>query len=118
MKTLGNIIWFLFGGLIMGLLFFVVGALCCLTIIGIPFGLQLFKIGVLCLWPFGSQIEINFSAHPLANILWIIFFGIELSFGCLVLCALFCITIVGIPFGLQWFKLAQLALLPFGAELR
>ncbi|MGD9604745.1 MAG: YccF domain-containing protein [Bacilli bacterium] len=118
MAIIGNILWLVFGGLLMGLLCYLIGAILCLTIIGIPFGLQIFKIGTLFLWPFGSDIDIHFEAFPLANILWLIFFGIELSVSCLIMGALFCITIIGIPFGLQWFKLAQLTLLPFGAIVK
>ncbi|MGD9886343.1 MAG: YccF domain-containing protein [Bacilli bacterium] len=118
MAVLGNILWLLFGGILMGLFCYVVGVLFCFSIIGIPFGLQLFKIGNLFFWPFGSNIIINFDAHPFANILWIIFFGIEFSISCLLIGVIFCLTIVGIPLGKQWFKLAKLALLPFGATLK
>jgi len=117
MRILGNILWFVLGGFIMAILCYLAGAILCLTIVGIPFGLQLFKVGNLCMWPFGNDIKTNFDAHPIANVLWLIFCGWELCLNCLAVGAVMCITIVGIPFGLQWFKLAVLCLIPFGAEI-
>lgn len=117
MKLLGNILWLIFGGLFHALGLFLVGLLLCVTIIGIPFGLQVFKMGKLVLYPFGTDARINFDKHPIANILWLIFFGWEIALAHIITGALLCITIIGIPFGLQWFKLAKLALLPFGANL-
>jgi len=118
MKTLGNILWFLFGGLVLGLLWSVAGIICCVTIIGIPFGIQCFKIAALALWPVGK--EINYSragfGSVIGNVLWILFFGWELALTHLVIGLIYCVTIIGIPFGLQSFKLAQLALFPFGAS--
>lgn len=117
MKLIGNIIWLIFGGLIMSLLWFLLGLLLFITVIGIPFGLQLFKFAKLMLAPFGKEVNTNFDKHPIINILWLIFFGWEMALGYLIIGAVFCITIVGIPFGLQWFKLTKLALIPFGAEV-
>lgn len=119
MSILGNLIWILFGGLIASLGWLLAGIICCITIIGIPFGLQCFKIASLVLAPFGKNIGSGrFGAMGLlGNILWIIFLGLELAIGHLVIGLLFCITLIGIPFGLQHFKLARLALLPFGARI-
>ena len=119
MGCLGNLIWILFGGLIASLGWLLAGLLCCMTVIGIPFGLQCFKIAGFVLAPFGRDISSgNFGAMGLlGNILWIFFLGWELAIGHLVIGLFFCITIVGIPFGLQHFKLAQLALMPFGARI-
>ena len=119
MKILGNIIWLLFGGIISALAWFLSGLILCLTVIGIPFGIQCFKISALVLWPFGKEIELgNFGVGGLLfNILWIVFFGWELAIGHLITGLIFCITIIGIPFGLQHFKLAKLGLLPFGAKI-
>ncbi|NLD46039.1 MAG: YccF domain-containing protein [Clostridiaceae bacterium] len=119
MKILGNIIWLLFGGIISALAWFFSGLILCLTVIGIPFGIQCFKISALVLWPFGKEIELgNFGVGGLLfNILWIVFFGWELAIGHLITGLIFCITIIGIPFGLQHFKLAKLGLLPFGAKI-
>lgn len=90
-----------------------------MTIIGIPFGLQCFKIAQFVLWPFGREIELgNFGVGGLLlNILWLVILGWELAVFHLIIGLVFCITIMGIPFGLQHFKLAQLALIPFGARV-
>ena len=117
-STLGNIIWFLFGGIFQGLSWFFVGLLWCLTIVGIPVGKQCFKMAKLSFFPFGKEIVYGGGAGSfLLNILWLLFGGIELALVSLVNGLLFCVTIVGIPFGLQCFKLAKLALMPFGAKI-
>ena len=121
MKFLGNILWLILGGLIIALYYFLMGLLFCITIIGAPFGVQLFKMGVVALWPFGheagSATNDGGCLAILMNVLWILFGGIEIallhvSFG--IFC---CITIVGIPFGLQHFKMAVLAVVPFGKKI-
>lgn len=119
MNFLGNIIWLLFGGIIGAIAWSLAGLILCVTIIGIPFGLQCFKISALVLWPFSKEIELgNFGAGGLLfNIIWLIFFGWEFAIGHLIIGLIFCITIVGIPFGLQHFKLAKLGLIPFGAKI-
>lgn len=120
MSFIGNIIWLLLGGILLALFWAVAGLLVCLTIIGIPFGLQCFKFAGFVLWPFGRQVESgNFGAWGLiGNILWILLLGWELCIAHLIIGAVFCLTIIGIPFGLQHFKLAVLAILPFGARIR
>ncbi len=117
MKTIGNILWFIFTGFETGLAWFFLGILWCITIIGVPFGKQCFKFAKLSLWPFGNQAKTNFGKHPLANIIWLIFGGLELAIFFLIVGILWCITIIGIPFGKQCFKLAKLALMPFGATV-
>ena len=118
MKLLGNIIWALFGGLFIALYYFVVGLLLCLTVVGIPFGLQLMKMAGFALWPFGHEVQAgpqdSGCLSVCMNILWIIFGGIEIALTHLGLGVVFCVTIIGIPFGLQHFKMALLALVPFG----
>lgn len=118
MKLLGNIIWILFGGLIIALYYFMFGILLCLTVVGIPFGLQLMKIAGFALWPFGHEVQAgpqdSGCLSVCMNILWIIFGGIEIALTHLGLGVVFCVTIIGIPFGLQHFKMALLALVPFG----
>jgi uncharacterized membrane protein YccF (DUF307 family) len=101
-------------------MWFLAGAILCVTIVGIPFGFQCFKISGLVLWPFGKDIQLgNFGVGGLLfNIIWLIFFGWEFAIAHLITGLLFCITIIGIPFGLQHFKLAKLGLIPFGAEIR
>ncbi|MEG0293719.1 YccF domain-containing protein [Enterococcus sp.] len=118
MKVLGNIIWFLFGGFFGGLSWIAIGVLWCLTIIGIPVGLQCFKLASLSFWPFGKEVVYDASTTSLLlNILWIIFGGIPLAIGHFISGVLLMITIIGIPFAAQSFKLAQLALMPFGARV-
>ena len=112
MKTLGNIIWLIFGGILVFIEYLVSSLLLCVTIIGIPFGLQTLKLALLALWPFGQEVIDNGnSGGCLFGGIWIclthLFFGV-----------LLCITIVGIPFGRQHFKMAALALAPFGKTIR
>ncbi len=117
MKVLGNILWFIVSGLILGLMWFLGGVIWCITIIGIPFGLQCFKISKLMFWPMGRVVKTNFDKHPVANVIWIIFGGLEFAIAYFLAGVLWCITIIGIPFGRQCFKLAKLGILPFGAEV-
>lgn len=118
MSLLGNILWFLLGGFLLGLGYILLGVLYCITIIGIPFGYQLIKIGIYCFFPFGR--ETNFSENQPGclnmglNIIWILCGWIELAICHLVVGAILCLTIIGIPFGLQHFKIAKLSMFPFG----
>lgn len=118
MKTLGNILWFLFGGFLLWLEWVLAGILLCITIVGIPAGIQCFKIAGLCALPFKKEIihePIGFG-NTFFNILWIIVFGWEIALTALLSGLLWCITIVGIPFGKQFFKLAAISLFPFGTK--
>lgn len=118
MSFLGNIIWFLCCGLWQGLGWLVAGVLWSITIVGIPIGCQCFKLASLAFFPFGK--EIQYGGHTLsviANIFWMIFSGIPLAISAVINGILLCCTIIGIPFGLQCFKFARLALLPFGATI-
>lgn len=117
MKTIGNILWILFTGVWSAISWFVMGIFWCITIIGIPFGKQCFKMGRLTIWPFGARLHSHFGAHPIANVIWLIFGGLELAISYFVLGALWCITIIGIPFGKQCFKLGRLSFAPFGAKI-
>ena len=118
MTFLGNLLWFLFGGLIGGLGWTLAGCLWCITIVGIPVGLQCFKFAGLAFFPFGKEIVYGGSTFSvLVNIIWLLLSGLELAIGYVVLGCLWCITILGIPFGKQCFKLAKLALMPFGASV-
>ena len=119
MRMLGNLIWVIFGGAILALFWLVAGLLLCITIIGIPFGLQCFKIAALVFWPFGKEISYPSAGAGslLLNLLWIFIFGWELALSALTIGLIYCVTIIGIPFGLQCFKFAQLALFPFGARV-
>ena len=121
MKFIGNILWILLGGILISLYYVVVGILFCISIIGIPFGVQLFKMAGFALWPFGREV----TAGPndtgglsiLMNIIWIVFGGVEIAILHAVFGIICCITLIGIPFGLQHFKMALLALAPFGKEI-
>ncbi|MEG1585998.1 MAG: YccF domain-containing protein [Bacteroidales bacterium] len=121
MGCIGNVLWLILGGLATALEYFISGVIMCLTIIGIPFGIQAFKLGILALWPFGSTItttpEAGGCLSILMNILWILVGGIWIALTHLVFGAICCITIIGIPFGLQHFKMAALALAPFGKQI-
>lgn len=118
MRILGNILWFLFGGLICGLSWYLSGLLWCITIVGIPYGVQCFKFGTLAFFPFGKEIIYGGGAGRLVvNIIWLLICGLWMAIGYAVLGILFCITIIGIPFGKQYFKFAKLALMPFGAKI-
>ncbi len=119
MKTLGNILWLVFGGLIAAVLCFIQGVFCFISIIFIPVGFQYFKLGNFFLWPMGKEFkpESPTGFKTVVNIIWIILAGWEhfLIYG-LVGC-LFCITIIGIPFGKQYFKIARFILTPLGYTL-
>lgn len=118
MKTLGNIIWFIFGGFWGGLGWIAAGLLWSITIIGIPVGLQCFKFAKVSFWPFGKEIVYSTGTGSfLLNIVWIIFSGIPLAIGHLLTAILLFISIIGIPFAAQSLKLARLALTPFGAKV-
>jgi uncharacterized membrane protein YccF (DUF307 family) len=121
MSILGNIIWFVFGGVLIFLEYIISGLLLCLTIIGIPFGVQCIKLSLLGLTPFGRTISEGESTggciSVLMNIIWILIGGIWIALTHLIFGLLFGITIVGIPFAKQHFKLASLALTPFGKRI-
>lgn len=121
MTLLGNLVWIVFGGLFLSIAYLLLGVVYCVTIVGIPVGLQLFKMASLSLSPFGRTIRDKEDGmgclSMFLNVLWIVFGGIEMAMSHAVVGLLFCITIVGIPFGVQHFKLALLALLPFGKEI-
>ncbi len=121
MKLLGNLIWLVFGGLIIALEYFISSLILMITIIGIPFGLQTLKLGILALWPFGKTVnttqESSGCLYLLVNIIWILTGGIWIALSHLIMGALFFITIIGIPFAKQHFKLAELALAPFGKTI-
>jgi uncharacterized membrane protein YccF (DUF307 family) len=122
MSLLGNILWLLLGGLIAGLGYILGGLLICLTIIGIPFGIQTMKIGVATLAPFGKQIvelpDANSPLRLIFNVIWLLLFGWEIAVAHAVSALVCAVTIIGIPFAMQHLKLIPLALLPFGRDLR
>ena len=117
MRLLSYIVWFIFVGLLSSVVCLAVGVLLCCTVILIPFGLQCFKLARLVVTPFGKKVDSDFFSHPIANTLWLVFIGWEIAFFQLIVGLLFCLTIVGIPFGIQLFKIAKLTLVPFGAKI-
>lgn len=121
MKFIGNILWLILGGLLVALYYWLVGFLFCITIIGIPFGLQLIKLGSFSLWPFGREIQSDVNdggcLSILMNVIWILVGGVEIAMIHLTFGVFCCITIIGIPFGIQHFKMALLALVPFGKKI-
>ena len=121
MNILMNLLWLLLGGIVICVEYVVASLLLMITIIGIPFGIQTLKLAVLALCPFGHQVSNNRSStgclSVLMNIIWIFVGGIWISLSHLVFGIVLCITVIGIPFGLQHFKLAGLALTPFGKEI-
>ncbi len=121
MRVLGNIIWLILGGFEAALCYFAGSLALAVTIIGIPWALQTMKIGLLCLWPFGAQVtkdeDSNGCIRIPMNIIWAIFGGLE-AWLCHILFGLvLCITIIGLPWGKQHFKMAGLSLTPFGRNV-
>lgn len=121
MSTLGNLIWLIFGGFLIFIEYMLAGFLLCLTIIGIPFGIQVFKLAWLALWPFDKTIVYKDYApgclSTIMNLLWLLVGGIWIAATHFVFGLLLGITIIGIPWAKQHFKLMSLALTPFGREV-
>ena len=121
MRFIGNIIWLITGGIIIAVEYFVGSIVLMVTIVGIPFGIQTLKMASLAIWPFGRETRVHSRAsgclYIMMNIIWLLTGGLWIAITHLILGALLCITIIGIPFGLQHFKLAGIALSPFGRDI-
>ncbi|MGI6242616.1 MAG: YccF domain-containing protein [Prevotella sp.] len=123
MKLLCNILWMIFGGLVTAIEYMATSFVLMITIIGIPFAIVTFRIGLYVLWPFGQKIVDKPSSadhgclNMMMNILWILCGGLAICLTHILIGALLCLTIVGIPFGKKQFSLAGLALAPFGKEV-
>lgn len=121
MNVLLNIIWLVLGGFLIFVEYVIASLLLMITIIGIPFGFQTFKLAGLALLPFGKEVRTETQSvgclYLIMNVLWLIFGGIAICISHLIFGLILCITIIGIPFGLQHFKLAGLALAPFGKTI-
>ncbi len=118
MNILGNILWLVFGGLLTALWYFIYGLLACITIVGIPFGIALWRMAVLSLAPFGKKVEISPDRGGCFMILFdVLWMWWEIAIAHAILGLLFCITIVGIPFGRMHFRLAKFSLLPFSMKV-
>lgn len=116
MKTIGNLVWFILSGLWLGISYLVAGIVSCLTIIGIPFGIQSMKLAGYVMWPFGRELVPRTDARlarGILNIIWIIIGGFWLSLFHVVLGVILCVTIIGLPFGIKNLSMAKLALFPF-----
>ncbi len=121
LRLIGNLLWLLLAGWAMCLSYLVAGALLCITIIGIPFGVAAFRLAFFVIWPFGRVAVHDPDRVPgvsaIANVLWFILAGWWLALGHLVTGVILCLTIIGIPFGIQSFKLAGLALAPLARRI-
>lgn len=122
MSLLGNLLWIIFGGWVICIEYLIGGFLLCLTIIGIPFGVQCFKLAMLSLFPFGRKIVAHSTGsgflQTIFNLIWLLIGGVWIALTHLLLAVLLAITIIGLPFAKQHAKLAALALTPFGRDLR
>ena len=121
MSLIGNIIWLILGGFIAGVGYIIGGLLLCLTIIGIPFGIKAIEFGFTAMMPFGKDVVNTSSGDgclPMVfNIIWLIAFGWEIALVHLFFGLLLGVTIIGLPFAIQHFKLIPVALLPFTYKL-
>ena len=118
MSTLGNILWILFGGFLLSIYYAIYGLILCITIIGIQFGIQMFKMAGLALCPFGRDVEIMAKGgciNTIFNIIWIVTGWWEIALFHLVLGLMCAITIIGIPFAKAHWRLLKMSFLPFGS---
>lgn len=121
MRIIGNLVWLLFGGIIIAVEYLIGSIILMITIIGIPFGIQTLKMAALAIWPFGRDTRVQERAsgclYIFMNILWLLTGGLWIAATHAIFGLLLCITIIGIPFGLQHFKLTAIALSPFGRDI-
>lgn len=128
MRAIGNFLWFILGGVLMGLVWWLVGVVAFVTVVGIPWGKACFVIGQFTFFPFGKEAISRKELKQendigtgglgvLGNIIWFIFAGIWLAIGHVISALLSFITIIGIPFGIQHLKLAGMALAPIGKTI-
>ena len=120
-NLLGNLIWLIFGGLMAAVGYFIGGIVLCITVIGIPWGLQCFKLAELVLWPFGKKVVSDGTNGGclglVCNLIWIFFGGLYTAIVHIVMGFVLCLTIIGIPWGRQHFKLIEISLMPFGKKI-
>ena len=112
-----NFFWILLIGLVGSISCILGGVLLCVTLIGIPAGIVTFKLIPLVFAPFGKSVVLNFDKHPVLNVLWFIFIGLGCFISYLVLGAVLCVSLIGIPLGLQIFKISKYFIAPFGAKI-
>jgi uncharacterized membrane protein YccF (DUF307 family) len=121
MKFLGNLIWLIFGGILIAIEYFIGSIILMITIVGIPFGIQTLKMASLAVWPFGRDTQVHSRAsgclYIIINVIWLLAGGLWIALTHAIFGLLLCITIIGIPFGKQHFKLTAIALNPFGRDI-
>ena len=118
LRIISNVLWILLGGIWLALLWALAGVILCITIIGIPFGIQCFKAAGLSFAPYGKKVIWDFHKHPVANTIWAVIGGWAMALVYCFVGILNCITIIGIARGIQCFKITKLALFPFGAKVK
>ncbi|TMI86294.1 MAG: YccF domain-containing protein [Bacteroidetes bacterium] len=120
-NLLGNIVWLIFGGLLAALGYFIGGLVLSVTVVGIPWGIQCFKLAELVLWPFGKKVISDGSdvgcLNLVFNLFWILFGGLYTAIVHIVMGFILCVTIIGIPWRRQHFKLVEISLMPFGKKI-
>jgi uncharacterized membrane protein YccF (DUF307 family) len=121
MRIIGNLIWLIFGGIVIAIEYCIGSIILMITIVGIPFGIQTLKMAALSIWPFGRDTRVHARAsgclYILMNVLWLICGGIWIALTHAIFGLVLCVTIIGIPFGLQHFKLTAIAISPFGRDI-
>jgi uncharacterized membrane protein YccF (DUF307 family) len=121
MNLLGNLIWLIFGGLMAAIGYLLGGIVLCITVFGIPWGLQCFKLAGLVLWPFGKKVVSDSDnmgcLNILFNLIWLLCGGLYTAIVHIVMGAILYLTIIGIPWGKQHFKLVEISLMPFGKRI-
>ena len=117
MKVLGNVIWFILFGLLEFIACMLAGAIFCITLVGIPLGIACFRIGMFAAFPFGKTVTTDYEAHPVGNVIWMALGGASMSVAWAILGGILCVTLIGIPFGKQCFKIMKLCALPYGATV-
>jgi uncharacterized membrane protein YccF (DUF307 family) len=121
MSFLGNAVWLIFGGILAALIYIIGGVIICMTIVGIPFGLQCIKLGIAMLAPFGKELyrspQADDELYVIMNLIWFVLFGWLIALLHLMLAIILALTLIGIPFAKQHIKLIPLALFPFGRDL-
>jgi uncharacterized membrane protein YccF (DUF307 family) len=122
MRLVGNVIWLVFGGLLLAVVYVIAGVVNCIFIITIPFGIASFRLAGYALWPFGRVVvdrskDSATGVRLIGNIIWLVFGGLVLALGHLISALLCAITIIGIPFAIAHLRLAGLALMPLGKQI-
>jgi uncharacterized membrane protein YccF (DUF307 family) len=122
MRLVGNVIWLVFGGLLLAVVYVIAGVVNCIFIITIPFGIASFRLAGYALWPFGRVVVDRSKGSAtgvrlIGNIIWLVFGGLVLALGHLISALLCAITIIGIPFAIAHLRLAGLALMPLGKQI-